>query len=358
MSTQRNVIDFGRSRRAIDIQRSVTLPQLVISAQRSAKHQLRELLPAFFANIDNSLYDMADRAENSEEQNIYFEAMREIRIQKEAMQQAYFEALSDSFRNSLTQASKKSDTGSTLGLMDDEQLEESLAISNMVSEAEAQYREALYGLTQRFDFLIEDIEITNDNNPLRPEILFDAFTAAVEVMDVDIKVRLVAYKMFDLLVAQQIGPIYDSINADLMASGVLPRLKSTAVKSEEDSANPYENSAGGISVDEISTEEAAAMQALMAMDSSEAGSASTPAPTKASGRTGWRLSARRFPRSSPVPGSCACLKICTRSSAPLRPGRWPRGRRPRWPGCAAWVSALGSFRTGIAGFQGCSMSWG
>ena len=309
MSPQRNIIDFGRSRRAIEIQRSITLPQLVISAQRTVKHQLRELLPAFFANIDNSLYDMADKAESNQEQNLYFDAMRDIRMQKEAMQQAYFDTLSTSFRSSLTQATKKSGSTGQLGLMDDDELEESLAITNMVSNAEAECKEALFGLTTRFDFLIEEIEITNNNNPLRPEILFEAFTSAVQLMDADLKVRLVVYKLFDKYVAQKIGLIYDSINEDLIASGVLPRLKSTINRSAEDLTDSQATTAEGIAVNEISPEEAASMQAMLAMD-----------PTQSDNTFSSLQHLLSFSRATPAKGSmpdhAAVESVATTTAAP------------------------------------------
>lgn len=247
MVKQRNIIDFDPTRRPTSVEQNITLPQLVVSAQRTAKHHLRQLLPSFFSNIDDSLFDMADKAENNQEQTLYFDAMREVRLQKDAMQKAYFDALTVSFQRSLScsQSTAKSTSSlDNIGLMEDEELEESLAITNMVTGAETRSKEALFGLTARMDFLIEDIEITKDNNPLRPEILFEAFTHAVKLMDADIKVRLIVYKLFDKFVAQKIGSLYDIINADLVAAGVLPRIKSAVRKSADETTNPYATASG------------------------------------------------------------------------------------------------------------------
>ena len=243
MSKQRNIIDFTPSRRSTSSESGITLPQLVISAQRTIKHQLRQLLPTFFSRIDDSLFDMADKAENNQQQTLYFDAMREVRLQKNTMQDAYFKALIEAFQHSPGHDAipqiKTAGSLDQVGLVEDEQLEESLAITNMISSAESRYKEALFGLTARLNFLIEDIEITKDNNPIRPEVLFNAFIPAVKLMDTDIKVRLVIYKLFDKFVAQKIGSMYDNVNADLIASGVLPRIKSTVRKSEDDYTNPH-----------------------------------------------------------------------------------------------------------------------
>lgn len=239
MTSKPNIIDFTRTRRSADSQPSVVLPQLVISAQRTAKHHLRQLLPDFFTRIDDNLFELADKAESNQQQTLYFDAMRETRRQKEVMQKSYFEALSQGFEEALVQTSPSRNNSAGLdqmGLMDDEQLEESLAISNMVSSAENRTKEELFGLTARLNYLIEDIEITKDNNPLQPKVLFEAFMPAVQTMDADIKVRLIIYKLFDKLVAQQIGAVYKTINADLVAAGVLPRIKSDIRKSENNSS--------------------------------------------------------------------------------------------------------------------------
>jgi len=179
------------------------LPPLVIATRRTAKHHLKKRLPEFFSQVDDSLFALADKAENNQLQNLYFDAMRETRLKKDAMNSAYRSQLDRLFNESLGTAGAQHGKPEELepldqvGLVGDEQLEESLALTNMVSSAEMQYREALYGLTARLDFLIEDQEIHKDNNPLRPDIICHAFTAAVDELSGDLKIRLVIYKLFD-----------------------------------------------------------------------------------------------------------------------------------------------------------------
>lgn len=218
------------------------LPPLVIATRRTAKHHLKKCLPEFFSQVDDSLFALADKAENNQLQNLYFDAMRETRLKKDAMSNAYRKQLDRLFNESLDTAGARHGNAEELGPLDqiglvgDEQLEESLALTNMVSSAEIQYREALYGLTARLDFLIEDQEIHKDNNPLRPDVICHAFTAAVDELSGDLKIRLVIYKLFDKHVVQQLDDMYAAINADLIAAGVLPRIKTPAQKSAEKTA--------------------------------------------------------------------------------------------------------------------------
>jgi hypothetical protein len=233
MVKHKNIIDFNSNRRSTPVESAVAVPQLVTSVQRTVKHHLKELLPKFFSQIDNSLFDLADKAESNQLQTLYFDAMREIRLQHDLMQKIYFNALESGFKLSLSQAvitSHSNDKLDKVSLVEDEQLEESLAISNMANAADNAYRQALSDLTARLNFLIEGTEITKENSPLRPEVLCNAFSVAAGCMNTEIKVRLVVYKLFDKVVIQQLGEMYDTINADLIASGVLPRIKSAVYK--------------------------------------------------------------------------------------------------------------------------------
>ncbi len=235
MVKHKNIINFDTSRRSSPVENTVPVPQLVASAQRTAKHYLGELLPKFFSKIDDSLFNLADKAESNQQQTLYFDAMREIRLQHDLMHKIYFSALDSGFKLSLSQAVITPNNNEKLdqvGLVEDEQLEESLAISNMANAANNTYSQALSDITARLNFLIEKTEITKDNSPLRPEVLCDAFSVAAGCMNTEIKVRLVVYKLFDKVVIQQLGAMYDAINADFIAAGVLPRIQSTIKKSD------------------------------------------------------------------------------------------------------------------------------
>ena len=247
MAIHRNIIDFDPNRRPPRTEPPFALSQLVISAQRTAKHHLKKLLPELFSKVDDSLFTLAEKAENNQIQATYFDAMREARLQKDAIIEAYHQLLETLFNQSLglslglslgknpafNAASANTSSLDHIGLMGDEELEETLAFTTMAEHADGLYREALFGLTARLNFLIDEMDISKENNPLRPAVFCEAFARAVERFDTDIKVRLVIYKLFDKHVAQQLGPMYDTINADLVAAGVLPRIKHTIQKSPD-----------------------------------------------------------------------------------------------------------------------------
>ena len=246
MVEHHKIVDFDSKRQRSGHEPPFTLPQLLISARRTTAHHLSQQLPKFFAQLDDHLFDLADKAESNQQQNLYFDLMREVRLKKTAMGKAYLQELERQFLRSLSIAGITPGTpggNEQISLMDDEQLEESLAITTMISGVENRCREALFALTARIDFLLDDIEITKHNNPLRPEVLCRSFTAAIDEIQTELKTRLIIYKLFDKHIVHHLDVMYDTINADLVAAGVLPRIKSNIVKSEDSLPTPQSGAA-------------------------------------------------------------------------------------------------------------------
>ena len=237
MVEHNNIINFYNSRKAAPGKNFADLPQIVISAQRRCKHHLKVILPKFFTQLDDRLFELAEKAHNNQEQTLYFDAMREMRRQTDDIKTHFFSAFEQGFYASLQ--SSQAVTGGTQGLdnialLGDDQLEISLAVNTMADNANNLYSGLLHALTARLDFLIEDIEITKKNNPLRPETLCIAFAHSMEGVTSDINIKLLCFKVFEHSVIIKLANMYQAINDDFIAAGVLPRIKTTIIKSSED----------------------------------------------------------------------------------------------------------------------------
>ena len=116
------------------------------------------------------------------------------------------------------------DSEDGLSLLGEDDLEEGLAISNMTSRGENRHFRALYGLNQRFGHLLGCGDLDTKDNPLSPGAICLAFHEKFKVMAVDIPVKLVVYKQFQIQVIDSLGAIYDELNSLLVEAGVLPQL--------------------------------------------------------------------------------------------------------------------------------------
>jgi hypothetical protein len=73
------------------------LPVIVLQVRDKAAQQLRQGLRALFDNADDTLCEMADRACDGLEQNIFFQAMRDLRLKRKNIERFFFEQFFDAF---------------------------------------------------------------------------------------------------------------------------------------------------------------------------------------------------------------------------------------------------------------------
>ena len=67
------------------------LPVVFLQVRDKAAQQLKEALQTLFDNADDTLFEMADRAHNNAEQNIFFEAMRDLRLKRKSIERGFLD---------------------------------------------------------------------------------------------------------------------------------------------------------------------------------------------------------------------------------------------------------------------------
>ncbi|NOZ52538.1 MAG: DUF1631 domain-containing protein [Gammaproteobacteria bacterium] len=234
MQHQNSAFDFTEHYTAARDTINNTVSDPAKAAGRIAQKQLHDYLQKMFDNVDDVLFDYADKAENNQQQRMYFDAMREIRVQKNNVEKSFglnCEKLSNKILNGAhikDCTDKGADTEhsfTALSLVEENDLEESLAITNMVAKAHNLYREELIAIAHRYDHIVDIQTITSDNNPVSPDLVCMAFEQASESFSEELEIRLVVYKLFDKFVVSNLGTMYKEINAMFIAAGVLPTIK-------------------------------------------------------------------------------------------------------------------------------------
>lgn len=205
------------------------LPPLVRQIKDNSQTVLLNLLEDLFSNCDDLFFDLSSRASSNTEQNLYFESMRELRFKKAGVINAYRQNFEQNFL-ALAQPSTGNRTpqdsvnADTLSLVQNDTLEQEVAVSGMISKARVNCQEALYHLATRLDYLIPRVTIDQDNNPLDPEQICKAFAKACELFDISIKAKIIIFKQFDRVVVSKLIKIYTAANELLINSGVLPKI--------------------------------------------------------------------------------------------------------------------------------------
>ncbi|MGD2082601.1 MAG: DUF1631 domain-containing protein [Chromatiales bacterium] len=203
--------------------------RIVEDCRRITSRALPLLLAGLFEKLDDALFDMADKSDRNALQTVYFDVMREVRKSRVRIEHRFMREVTEGF-DAFWASGRKSPGGpatvaeADMALVEEEDLEETLAVSNMVSKGESLYRREIYVLGERFSHLANGFPVDPRSNPLGPFRLCAAFRGSVSMLNVEVPVKLVIYKLFDKQVMRYVGGMYDELNARLSAAGVLPKL--------------------------------------------------------------------------------------------------------------------------------------
>ena len=209
------------------------LPVALTQVRDKAAQQLKLAMQALFDNADDSLFQMADRAVSNAEQNAFFEAMRDLRLKRKSIERGFLQKVFETF-STLTQyeiGKPQLDpvAPDSLSLVQNEELEETVAVDAMVGKVMSRDGVPLGHLTTRLNTLISK-KIDDKSNPLGPRMLCEAFVDSCRRLGVEIKVKLIIFKLFEKYVLADLEQLYAEANQSLVAAGVLPELKSAPVR--------------------------------------------------------------------------------------------------------------------------------
>ncbi len=200
------------------------------SVKKFAQNGLSDLIRVLMENIDDALFGLSEKAESDRERNLYFEAMREIRIKRSLIQLSFDQGMEASFtqliQNKNTNVIELDPGELTLVELDD--LEDSIAIDNMISKARPNFEDDLFAVTERLKVVLQRNEIDEDINPFDPRAICHSFHNASDILETDIQVKLIFYKLFDKYVMCNLGHFYREMNDFFIQKGILPDFSASA----------------------------------------------------------------------------------------------------------------------------------
>lgn len=203
--------------------------ELLESGEAITARHLAERIQALFDRADDTFFDLADKAENNAIQTLYFDAMRQLRLDRKDIEERFIKAVRERFHERgnahLTAPSLDQLSLDDISLVEETDLEESLAIDGMAAKARQRYNQALYALEQRFCHLQPSHGHTIETLPAGPQALSEAFRKALRAHEADLKIKLILYKLFDKHVMSALDSCYEDLNTFFIRAGVLPELK-------------------------------------------------------------------------------------------------------------------------------------
>ncbi|MGO1269455.1 MAG: DUF1631 family protein, partial [Pseudomonas bubulae] len=204
------------------------LPVILLQVHDKAAQQLRNELQVLFENADQTLFEMADKAQSDTDQSLFFEAMRDVRLKRKSIERGFLERLFDAFiRLTLPDVSEPAlhvvPAGHAVFSLMADNIERAQVTNAMVTKVLSRNQLALCQLSTRLNTL-SCMPLDEQNNPLGPAMLCEYFLQAERDQGMDIKVKLIMLRLFDKYLLSQTGQLYADANQLLIATGVLPDL--------------------------------------------------------------------------------------------------------------------------------------
>ena len=208
------------------------MPAAMHTLRDKARQQLQTMLRELFDKVDDAMFELADKANSNHDQNLYFDSMREVRIRRRTMEASFFRSIDIKFAQLFDhnayrdeqQKEEKPFSLDELSLVKNDELEEMVATEGMINKANEQFAELIQHLTLRIDHLVP-VKVYQKNNPIGADVICHAFTDSTQSLNIDVKAKLVLFKLFDNLVMSKLGKLFESLNQTLIDANILPSLK-------------------------------------------------------------------------------------------------------------------------------------
>lgn len=214
--------------------------ELAQDCRQRIMNRLAERLGTVFTLVDRTLVTHAEKAGNNKLQSLFFDSMRDIRHQRASIERVYHQQIANRFTQFLEGPTPLASTvtnAESLSLIEHEDYEETLLVTNMASRVKARCPQALFALTQRLALLNRGQRLPDLDNPFAPQIIAQAFRHALAPSAFSLRIKTILYTLFEQQVMDDLDALYDDLNSCLIAAGVLPNLK-FSVQNPDEPLNP------------------------------------------------------------------------------------------------------------------------
>nr|WP_246722732.1 DUF1631 domain-containing protein [Aliikangiella sp. G2MR2-5] len=195
--------------------------------------ELNGRLEELFSDTDDHLFDKSSKSDDSR----HFAAMRTLRMKKLEVLKSFSQGVRNEFVDSIGKIEGAALFGEceeeisfeNLALVEEDDLEERIALESMTNKAQKANKQALTNIRQRLDVLVPSVAVTDEINPFDPSCICTAISQSLSSIDLGTEFKLVLYKFFERTVIDEMDLIYDKVNQFFIENGILPDLKSVAI---------------------------------------------------------------------------------------------------------------------------------
>lgn len=199
------------------------------ACQKLTADYARDGFHSYIKAFDAALNDEMEHAKSNSESTEWQEVQRLIRQHQSELERYFCGYISEGFvkfkKGQLNTAVGSDIDREQLSLVNNDDLEETIAISSISQRADAFFAEPLWALNQRFAVLNGGEHVTESSNPAAPIQFCESLRKAVKLLHLNSKVKQIAYKIYDDELLKIVSRVSQDVNDYLKSQGVLPHLK-------------------------------------------------------------------------------------------------------------------------------------
>ncbi len=204
----------------------------------------------FFEGLNDFFFDMAEQAKNNVQQNQYFAAIGETRKNKSVLTQQFAKNVNiifQKFKNKdfvyfIENKHQTEQTLKTMTLIKDDDLDQNLAINNVIAKISQVHLKELHLLNLRFSEMGQIQNLSEQHNPIGPDVIVNAFALSLKVLNSENTLKLMIIKLFEKNMVESLTPAYRMVNQYFKKQSILPHLKFTVNSTQTKSDHGINNS--------------------------------------------------------------------------------------------------------------------
>jgi len=206
-------------------------PQESASALKGCRELALERMSGALAGmldrVEDELFALAERAPERDAQNVYLDARSQARERRAAIESTFRQHFVECFNRKVLgePASPAPAADTELQLVDDNALEERLAVDEMAGNMRNACEGELFALRERMSYLLERPEMEDDANPVSPATIMAALKDACDQIPSDFRVRLAVLRQLEGHAQAELQRIYKDMNALLVERRILPDVR-------------------------------------------------------------------------------------------------------------------------------------
>lgn len=237
-----NVVAFNPERAKQARQRIISAEStgVINSCRDMAVTRICAALTQAFDKIEDELFEMASNSVERDAQNMYLEARGQAREKRKDIESSFRAQFVNFFEKKVEGDAKESNASQKAGrfnfeqlsLVEDETLDENLAVNDIAKRLTDKCDEELRALSQRMGFLLAEPEMADEANPISPDTVVRALKVACDQMTSGFQTKLAVLKLVEQHMAQDMLKVYRDINTHLVAQKILPTLRPTFRKAQ------------------------------------------------------------------------------------------------------------------------------